>query len=210
MKEAQTAEKFLFVGNQAALDFINTEIMQDGQRISLLENFEELLAWQERANLLDAAEANAAKKHWAGETGANIFAQALALRKSVRELSAAIVDKKPVAPSLLAKINALLRLRSGYDEIIEESGKFRRQSHFSPTQPEHLLFPLAEAAANLLCDMDSSLVKRCDNPACILYFYDTTKNHTRCWCSMSLCGNRHKQAAHYKRKRGDKLQPESR
>ena len=209
MQEAQTADKFLFVGNQAALDFINTEIMQDGQRISLLENFEDVLAWLVRANLLGAAEADTAKKRWAGTIGADIFLRVLELRKSVRELSAALVDKKPVAPSILAKINALLRQRSGYDEVSEEAGTFRRQFHFSPTQPEHLLFPLAEAAANLLCDTDFSLVKRCDNPACILYFYDTTKNHTRCWCSMSLCGNRHKQAAHHRRKREDKLQRES-
>jgi predicted RNA-binding Zn ribbon-like protein len=35
----------------------------------------------------------------------------------------------------------------------------------------------------------------------VLLFYDTTKNHARHWCSMSLCGNRHKVAAHYRRRR---------
>jgi predicted RNA-binding Zn ribbon-like protein len=29
----------------------------------------------------------------------------------------------------------------------------------------------------------------CKNQACILYFYDTTKNHRRNWCSMGICGN---------------------
>ncbi|HNJ42487.1 MAG TPA: CGNR zinc finger domain-containing protein [Acidobacteriota bacterium] len=37
----------------------------------------------------------------------------------------------------------------------------------------------------------------------MIYFYDTTKNHTWRWCSMSLCGNRAKAAAHYRRKRQD-------
>lgn len=30
--------------------------------------------------------------------------------------------------------------------------------------------------------------------ACILFFYDTTKNYSRRWCSMSACGNRMKVA----------------
>jgi predicted RNA-binding Zn ribbon-like protein len=34
-----------------------------------------------------------------------------------------------------------------------------------------------------------------------LYFYDTTKNHTRRWCSMTGCGNRAKAAAFYERKK---------
>ena len=58
---------------------------------------------------------------------------------------------------------------------------------------------IAVAAADLLCHGDLSLVKKCDNPRCILYFYDTTKNHARRWCSMAGCGNRMKAAAHYRR-----------
>ncbi len=59
----------------------------------------------------------------------------------------------------------------------------------------------AESAADLLCTGDLSLVKKCQHDACILYFYDTTKNHARQWCSMELCGNRMKAAMHYRRKK---------
>ena len=48
---------------------------------------------------------------------------------------------------------------------------------------------------------DLSLVKACQNPQCVLFFYDTTKNHARRWCSMAACGNRAKVAAHYQRAR---------
>jgi len=33
----------------------------------------------------------------------------------------------------------------------------------------------------------------------VLYFYDTTKNHRRQWCSTAACGNRHKVADFRKR-----------
>jgi predicted RNA-binding Zn ribbon-like protein len=34
-----------------------------------------------------------------------------------------------------------------------------------------------------------------------MVFYDTTKNHQRRWCSMEICGNRHKAALHRKKKK---------
>jgi predicted RNA-binding Zn ribbon-like protein len=35
-------------------------------------------------------------------------------------------------------------------------------------------------------------IRRCAHPNCVLYFYDTSKNGTRRWCSMRTCGNRAK------------------
>jgi hypothetical protein len=57
------------------------------------------------------------------------------------------------------------------------------------------------ATLDLLCYADPSLVKKCEDAACVLFFYDTTKNHSRRWCSMSVCRNRMKVAAHYQRLR---------
>ena len=36
-------------------------------------------------------------------------------------------------------------------------------------------------------------------PACVLWFYDTTRNGTRRWCFMAICGNRAKAHRHYDR-----------
>lgn len=44
-------------------------------------------------------------------------------------------------------------------------------------------------------------VRRCAHPACVLYFYDTSRNGTRRWCSMEACGNRAKAGRHYARTR---------
>jgi predicted RNA-binding Zn ribbon-like protein len=63
------------------------------------------------------------------------------------------------------------------------------------------IVPLAESAADFLLSAIPSLLKKCENPSCVLHFYDTSKNHARRWCSMSGCGNRMKAAAHYRRQR---------
>jgi predicted RNA-binding Zn ribbon-like protein len=45
-------------------------------------------------------------------------------------------------------------------------------------------------------------VKHCQNPDCVLWFFDTTRNGTRRWCSMAVCGNRMKARRHYDRRKG--------
>jgi predicted RNA-binding Zn ribbon-like protein len=63
------------------------------------------------------------------------------------------------------------------------------------------VFLIARAAAEFLATADLSRVRQCEGTGCILLFYDTTRSHTRRWCSMAGCGNRSKVAAHYHRHR---------
>jgi len=42
-------------------------------------------------------------------------------------------------------------------------------------------------------------VRECGNPACTLWFLDTTKAQRRRWCTVEICGNRAKAAAHRRR-----------
>jgi predicted RNA-binding Zn ribbon-like protein len=44
-------------------------------------------------------------------------------------------------------------------------------------------------------------IKQCAHEHCVLWFYDTSKNATRRWHSMTTCGNRAKAARHYAAKR---------
>ena len=66
--------------------------------------------------------------------------------------------------------------------------------------PEELLNPIAGAAADLICNQDFRLIRSCEGSACMLLFLDRTKAHARRWCSMAVCGNRAKAAAHRARR----------
>lgn len=59
------------------------------------------------------------------------------------------------------------------------------------------------AAANLLELLagPAGRIKQCAHEHCVLWFYDTSKNGTRRWHSMTTCGNRAKAARHYAAKR---------
>lgn len=191
---------FLFLANQPCLDFINTDLVMNGQPTDLLSSFQDLVGWLVQAGLLtekDAARIEGGGDHHAMET----LKQAKAFRSTMRNMAERLAARKPVPQGALALINQLLRHRIGYAQVNRRNGMFERRYEAGFEDANHVLGLLAEAASDLLCRCNLSLVKQCQNPACVLFFYDTTKNHARHWCSMDLCGNRSKVAAHYRRHR---------
>jgi predicted RNA-binding Zn ribbon-like protein len=196
-----TEGKFLFVGNHPCLDFINTQMIVNGESTDVLESFEDFISWLVQANLLTIAEADAAGAELNQKESTSLLQQAKILRTTLRELAARIVARKPIPRSAINLINQILSQRPGYPQLVRRKGGFEQRFHSAAAPVHNLLVPLAEVAGDLLCRADFALIKKCGNPTCILYFYDTTKNHTRNWCSMQTCGNRIKVAAHYQRKR---------
>jgi predicted RNA-binding Zn ribbon-like protein len=67
--------------------------------------------------------------------------------------------------------------------------------------PESLLLPIGEEIARFLCGGDFEHVKACEGSTCTLLFVDRTRGRARRWCSMAICGNRAKQAAHRNRRK---------
>lgn len=198
---AQLRQPFLFVGNHPCLDFINTQMIVRGNPTDLLGGCEDLVAWLVQAHMVDKAHAVAVMTQWGHEDQEQLFEQGVMFRRTLRDMAARIVARKSIAGSAIASINHILSRCPGYPQLVYKKGGYTRRFQSQAAQKDGLLAPLAEAASDLLCSGKWSLVKKCGNPACILYFYDTTKNHTRNWCSMQLCGNRKKVAAHYQRKR---------
>lgn len=52
---------------------------------------------------------------------------------------------------------------------------------------------LARRVASELAEIDIARLKRCERPACLLVFYDTTRSGTRRWHAESPCGARERQ-----------------
>ena len=193
---------FLFVGNQLCLDFINTQFVLNGQPVDLLATFSDLVTWLVQVDLLREKEATKIERQWGRQAeGVQTLEQARAFRVTLREMVERVAAGRSVPPAAVEAINEMLRYRIGYPQLTRGSGKFERGYQAESREANQLLGVLAEAAANLLCMCDFSLIKKCQNPACVLFFYDTTKNHARHWCSMTMCGNRSKVAAHYRRHR---------
>jgi predicted RNA-binding Zn ribbon-like protein len=193
--------KFLLIGNHLSLDFVNTKIMENGVPRDLLNGPEDVAAWAVAVKLLDLSQAKKLTKLWKEVESRDEFEQVLRFRKVLHGLVEAIARGESVKPPTLNAINAQLRKQNGYTEVLPSGEGFTKQFFLEILVPSQLLAPVAEAAADLLCYGNPAYVKKCENPSCVLFFYDGTKNHSRRWCSMKACGNRTKVAAFYQRQR---------
>lgn len=191
---------FYFVGNNLSLDFVNTLIAENGKPRDLLRDFRNLVGWATVSNIIEEAKVRSFLVVPV-KNGETALSEAIGFRRHLYDLFNGIVRRKGVESDPVAAINKILQIQNGYSEVVCTETGFHRHFRADLRDPRQILVPIAESAADLLCFGDLNLIKKCESRDCVLFFYDTTKNRKRRWCSMAACGNRAKAAAFYKRKK---------
>ena len=134
--------------------------------------------------------------------GAEALKKVVELRQVWKEKLAQVITGNKVSDDFLERLNTLLA-EDTFHETLHRDGKkdFSLVRSVSQLDGEKLaLAILARQIALFLAEANLSYLHRCANTtSCLLYFYDTTKNHRRQWCSVASCGNRHKVAQFRKR-----------
>jgi predicted RNA-binding Zn ribbon-like protein len=178
------------LSDHPALEILNTVSQVDGKLVDSLESDRDVVRWLVRVG-------------WPLEHDlvnlrpSSLLETTRILRETIRTLIEKRKAGKRINPGVLNKF--LAEARSQLELVATGNGKLDLKRRWERQTPEQILAPLAESAAELLATGDFSLVRRCDNDECVLWFYDRTKSHRRRWCSMATCGNRHKVAAFRKR-----------
>jgi predicted RNA-binding Zn ribbon-like protein len=191
---------FLFVGNQLALDFVNTRPVQNGEATELLPDFSALLRWFQAAGLLNSREVSDLQRRWGESATARRTLDAMRqFREKLRKEILAWEGGADAHRATMEELNRLLAAHPMLSKLRVKGNAPSMEPWFEPRQPEDLFAPLAHSAAMLLAGVDHNRVRKCGQ--CILHFYDTSKKGTRRWCSMQLCGNRLKVAAYAARQR---------
>jgi predicted RNA-binding Zn ribbon-like protein len=200
----------MFIADHPGLDFLNSIGIPLDSVVEWIGNGEDLLTWLVEARLIDPAEAAFIRANsFPGELD-EVAAQARALREWFRDFVRSHMGRplSAKALNLLEPLNRVLERDEGYGAIVPRPGNQRKRSFASGFElrrlrrwstPNAVLLPIAEALAHLVCSSDFSLVKACEGKNCTHLFLDTTHGKARRWCSMTLCGNRAKQAAHRRR-----------
>ena len=204
-----------FIGDDLALDFLNSVAAPWGPEIEWLTNGGDLVAWLEQAHAVPAD----VSAHFRTHTGSRGLDAAASEARELREWFRVFVRKhagKPLGRRALhdlAPLNELLGRDTAYRQIEISVTRDRRGDDGEGLQalrwqakrrwdsPKSLLLPLADAIGDLVSRKDFTLVRKCEGPTCTLWFLDVSKGHGRRWCSMAVCGNRAKVAAHRARMR---------
>jgi predicted RNA-binding Zn ribbon-like protein len=173
------------------MDLLNTIVRLENGLVDVWQSDDDVLRWLVRTGLAEMRTATQFRR------GA-LLAAARRLRDVVRTLVVARkAQKRPELTRLdLKPLNHFLAKGRSHCEVTStKPGSLSVVRQYETATPEALLAPLAEAAADFLTTADFHLVRACEGPDCVLWFYDRTKAHRRRWCSMEACGNRNKVAS---------------
>jgi len=158
-------------------EFINTADIEHGE--DKWGDLDALRAWLRKRELIGARE----------RLGAGDLELALGARESLRTVledrdRGAGVDARAIRSLNAAGSGALLRVAFDHDgaPVLEPAA-----SGLSRALGE--LFAIVELAA---ADGSWSRLKVCADHGCRWAFYDHSKNRSRSWCNMAVCGNRAK------------------
>jgi predicted RNA-binding Zn ribbon-like protein len=189
----------IFIADSLGLDFLNSIATPIDTPIDWLENGDGLLDWLVQARLvsrevLEALRARAGR----GELD-KAAEEARALREWFRAFVREHMGRQVPLRALdeLGPLNRLLARDETFTQISAGNrGRMERRTMRRWRSPESLLLPIGEVLAKFVCEEDFANVRACEGQGCTLMFADHTRRRARRWCSMAICGNRAKQAAH--------------
>ena len=175
-------------GEPLSLDLLNTRWMHDGAVQDLLTDTDGLAVWL-AGNRLDFPATEAVLRH----------------TLKAREALGAAIDGPPADSS---RADGSLTDGAARVDAVLAHGRVRMTlTAQGPGEEAEFGDPAwgpAWLAARDYLELLSTApdrIRGCAHEACILHFFDTSRNGTRRWCSMAACGNRAKASRHYARSR---------
>lgn len=177
---------FLLLGDTLWLDFVNTAEMPPRLE-DVLTDPAAYLRWTKAVRVDPPADRVA-------------FTEARSFRTRLLTLARALEEGRTPPPGAVEAVNRRLGALDGREQLVRVAGSWRLR--FQPSRPPSALQAIARSAAQTLAS-PVTMVRRCANPECALYFADDSAQQSRRWCSGSRCGHR----GRVERRRGSRPAP---
>jgi predicted RNA-binding Zn ribbon-like protein len=194
------------IGGQLCLDFTNTSTQTEVLHHEYLHSYADLLTWAQHAGLLSGEEVQRLRDKAAGDPiqAAAVFDRAITLRATIYRIFATTAHHQAPAVAAIMALNAALAESPARLQVLASGEKFEWQWLQNMDALDGMLWPIAWSAADLLTSANLAQVRQCArSEGCDWLFVDTSKNRSRRWCSMNLCGSRDKGRRYYRRKRAN-------
>lgn len=198
-----TKEQLNIQSIQLCLDFANTLDWHASEHpVETINSYADLASWASKAGLLSEKLAQQLQRAAARQTAdANkIVTQARTLREAIYEILVASAHRKTPRAGDVDTFNTILGSYLAQSQLIRKNEEFTWAWAGREDALDQMLWGVARSAADLLTSPELQRVGQCaDDRGCGYLFFDTSKNHTRQWCSMRGCGNRAKAKRHYEK-----------
>jgi predicted RNA-binding Zn ribbon-like protein len=191
--------EFELTGGALCLDLANTLDERKTERPrELLKSYDDLVEWGWQAGAISEVTAARLRSGSAGSSAtASALARALEIREAIFQVFAASAGDRPVPAPALAVLNARLRDAVRHRRLVPDAeGRLVWSWEGDEGSPERVLWPVVLSAAELATSPERERVRECASPTCAWLFLDRSRNASRRWCDMTVCGNRAKARRH--------------
>jgi predicted RNA-binding Zn ribbon-like protein len=190
----------LLLGGRLAIDFANMPSYPGAPAYHL--SWEELVVFLQTSRIVSAERGSSLLVLSGTEPDAaqSLLSRSTRLRDALRKAFGAIVRSEEIAREWAEPINQILRITEGHDELVLNATSWKMEFQAREGGLDWLLAAIARSAAEIIVEGAQSRLRICANPACGLFFSDNSRTHRRRWCSMAICGNRHKVASFARRR----------
>ena len=196
----RTLETLEIVGEALCLDFVNTINSRLYPEHDYLVQYSDLAGWANKLGILSPAQTNQLQKR--AKQNVEEAGNALGAARTLRELLYRLFSN--AAKSSEPNKKDMETFIASYGEAISHALLLKKEDHYTATWKldetlDALLWPILHSEGELLLSKELGQVKEC--PGCGWLFLDTSKNHSRRWCSMNTCGAKDKMRRYHKKQR---------
>ncbi len=201
-----TPRGFLFElsGGRLCLDFANTVDRRPSDLPrELLGSYADLASWGVQAGAITRQEGLRLLRRAGREpaAAARVLEQVRAVREAIFAIASDLADRRPARREALAILDGALPAALGRLRLVQDRGRFTWGWGGGDEDLDRVLWPVVRSTAELLTSGDPERVRRCAGDDCAWLFIDRSRNGTRRWCDMTVCGNRSKARRFYRRTR---------
>jgi predicted RNA-binding Zn ribbon-like protein len=185
---------FHLTGGHAALDLVNTLDWRFREREpdELLASYDDLLGFCEQSGLLAARQARQLRRSTSPNAANRVLREVRETREALAEVFYSQLDGRNPAGAAVRALETFFQEARAHQRLSWSSRRFTWDWSEAENKPEFPLWLLARAASELTVSERIERLRACGDPQCRWLFLDTSKNHTRRWCDMAVCGNRMK------------------
>lgn len=202
--ETNPEYEFDLSGGTLCLDFANTVSQRKipERAVDHLGSYGDLVAFARQSGVLTSDQgeellALARRKHRLANSA---LRRAVASRESMYRVLSALAGGAAADPGDLQRINDSAVEAQNHRQLQPKDGYYRWEwLWLSKDALDYILWPMAQSAADLLTSPELRAVRMCEAPECAWLFLDHSRNRSRRWCDMKVCGNRQKARRHYQR-----------
>jgi predicted RNA-binding Zn ribbon-like protein len=194
MSSQERNKPFELVAGHPVLDLVNTldwRFRESGPD-ELLAGYDDLLRFAAQSEILSPKQIRQIVRHGSGANAADAVVACRELREAAAEIFYAAIDSRTPPGSQIKIVERIFKQARERQRLTWVGSHVAWEWPASECGPDLPLWVLAISAARLLLSDDMRLLRACEKPDCRWLFLDTSKNHSRRWCDMKICGNRMK------------------